>query len=80
MIEWTYSGAEPFCQRWQDGYEIPVNVTTEEHDGRPRWVYQRVVTPALTTIDIWAAVERDFGADPEVYAQAIAAAQLVLLA
>jgi hypothetical protein len=80
MTDLTYSNTEPFCQRWQDGYEIPVTVTTEEHDGRTRWVYQRVITPALTTIDIYAAVEREFDGDVDIYNQAIAAAQQVLLA
>lgn len=83
MIEQTYSGAAPKAQRWQNGYEIPVNITTEEIDDngetKTRWVYQRVVTPALTTVDIQAVIDRDFNGDNAVYEQAIVEAKAILL-
>lgn len=72
----TESDSLPTVRRWQSGYEIPVQITTEtrtdEMTGTARtvYLYRRVVVPALTALDIAASVERDHGGDPAILAEA----------
>lgn len=74
----TESHEQPVVRRWQDLFEIPVQVTSEARenpDGSTRtvWTYGRVLVPALTAIDVNSAIDRDFDADEQVRAQALAA-------
>ena len=77
-MTYTESATEPTVQRWQTGYEIPVDVTsediTDEQGTYTRWTYRRVVTASLASVDIARAVAADFDGDPAVLAQAQAAA------
>lgn len=79
MTEHAHSATEPALARWQDGYEIPVDVVEEviEEEGRDpytRWTYRRVVASSLAAVDIAAAVAAQYDGDPAVLAQAQAAA------
>lgn len=74
----TRSAHAPTVQRWQDGWEIPVNVThatvTDDYGTRDEWEYDRVIVPSLSHVDIAAAVDRQYDGDSGVLAQAQAAA------
>lgn len=79
----TESHEQPSVRRWQDQFEIPVRVTSAQvtdQDGSARtiWAYDRLLVPALTAIDVNSAVDRDFDADADVRAQALAAMHAAL--
>lgn len=79
MTEHAYSATAPALARWQDGYEIPVDVVEElvEEEGRDpytRWTYRRVIVPSLAAVDIATAVAAQYDGDPAVLAQAQAVA------
>jgi hypothetical protein len=69
----TQSHEAPSVRRWQDGYEIPVNITHNPatSDRSECWDYARVIVPALTAIDVTSAVDRDFDSDAGVLAEAL---------
>lgn len=84
MIDITESTDEPTVRRWQRGYEIPVDITSEVRTdanqvSRTVWMYRRCVVAALTTVDIQAAIDRDFDGDVLLYQEAIDTARSVVL-
>ena len=79
MTEHAHSATAPALARWQDGYEIPVDVVEElveeeGHDPYTRWTYRRVIVPSLAAVDIANAVAAQYDGDPGVLAQAQAVA------
>lgn len=74
----TQAAERPTVTRWQDGWDIPVNVTsrtvTDDMGTYTVWEYERVVCASLAHADIAAAVDRDHDGDPAILAEAVQAA------
>lgn len=74
----TQAADRPTVARWQDGWDIPVNITsrtvTDDTGTYTVWEYERVVCASLAHADIAAAVDRDHGGDPAILAEAVQAA------
>jgi hypothetical protein len=79
----TQSNELPKARRWQEGYEIPVEIevleVSDEYGDRLVYSYHRLIVPALTITDIESAIARDFEGDEILLADAIAAAKAVML-
>ena len=79
----TQSNELPKTRRWQEGYEIPVNIEEllVEKDDQTyiAYSYNRVVVSALTVPDIESAVAREFNADADVLAQALQSAKSAII-
>ena len=79
----TQSNELPKTRRWQEGYEIPVNIEElqiqKEEETYTAYSYDRVIVSALTVPDIESAVNRDFDGDADILAQAVESAKSAMI-
>lgn len=78
----TLSATPPVIARWQDGWVIPINITSDEvtgdHGTQTVWTYDRLIAQSLAADDVTRAVAAQFDSDPDVLTQAQAGALAAL--